>query len=141
MTAFKLLSLAAIIVIAFTVGDGHWSNFESAPGARLGAPPLVEALALGLVSVFFSFAGFWEASRITGEVREPGRTLPRALALGVGCLTLVYLVTTCAFIYLVPVRETTSAAVSPLAMRRGRFSDMSLLAPSSLPSIARQRSL
>jgi APA family basic amino acid/polyamine antiporter len=111
MTGFKLLALAAIILIAFTVGDGHWSNFATTPGARSGAPPLAEGLALGLVSVFFSFAGFWEASRIAGEVREPGRTLPLAFALGVGCLTLVYVATTAAFIYLVPAGETTSASV------------------------------
>jgi len=60
--------------------------------------------------VFFSFAGFWEASRIAGEVRDPRRTLPLALALGVACLTVVYVVTTAAFIYLVPVTDTTSAA-------------------------------
>ncbi|MEO8256284.1 MAG: amino acid permease [Acidobacteriota bacterium] len=110
MTAFKLLALAAIVIAAFTVGDGHWSNFRSVAGARAGAPPLAEALALGLVSVFFSFAGFWEASRIAGDVRDPRRTLPLALGLGVACLTLVYVVTTAAFIYLVPVRDATSAA-------------------------------
>jgi len=109
MTAFKLLALGAIVVLAFTVGDGHWSNFATVP-FRAGAPPLGEALALGLVSVFFSFAGFWEASRIAADVRDAARTLPRALALGVAGLTLVYVVTTSAFIYLVPARETTSAS-------------------------------
>jgi APA family basic amino acid/polyamine antiporter len=117
MTGFKLLALAAIIVVAFGVGDGHWSNFATAPGARADAPPLAEALALGLVSVFFSFAGFWEASRIAGEVREPGRTLPLGFGLGVACLTLIYAATTAAFIYLVPARETTSA--SAFARRAG----------------------
>lgn len=111
MAGFKLLALAAIVLLAFAVGDGHWANFAASDGARAGAPPLAEALALGLVSVFFSFAGFWEAGRIAGEVRHPERTLPLAFALGVGCLTLVYVATTAAFIYLVPANQTTSASV------------------------------
>ena len=130
MTAFKLLALAAIVIAAFVFGDGHWSNFRSVPGARVGAPPLVEALALGLVSVFFSFAGFWEASRIAGDVRDPRRTLPLALGLGVGCLTVVYVVTTAAFIYLVPVSDTTSA--SAFARRAGE----AMLGPAGPPALA-----
>lgn len=111
MTGFKLLALAAIVLVAFTVGDGHWSNFAASPGVRAGAPPLAEALAVGLVSVFFSFAGFWEAGRIAGDVRRPERTLPLAFALGVGGLTFVYVATTSAFIYLVPASQTTNASV------------------------------
>jgi APA family basic amino acid/polyamine antiporter len=60
--------------------------------------------------VFFSFGGFWEASRIAGEVRDAPRIMPVALTLGVTCVTLVYLAMTAAFIYLVPVQQATSAA-------------------------------
>ena len=70
----------------------------------------MEALALGLVGTFFSFGGFWEASRVAGEIRNPGRTLPLALAVGVTCVTFVYVLTSLAFMYLVPVEHATSAA-------------------------------
>jgi APA family basic amino acid/polyamine antiporter len=66
-------------------------------------------MALGVVSVFFSFGGFWEASRMAGEVRNSTRTLPAALAIGVACVTVVYVAMTTAFVYLVPVRQATSA--------------------------------
>lgn len=108
MTAFKLFALGAVVVVAFTVGDGAWTHFAARP-AGPGTPPLAEGLAIGLVSVFFSFAGFWEASRIAGEIREPDRTLPRAFAAGVACLTLIYVATTAAFIYLVAPGSTSSA--------------------------------
>jgi APA family basic amino acid/polyamine antiporter len=117
MTAVKVLALAAIVVVAFTVGAGSWSNFVPFVGVRTGAGPLAEALAIGLVSVFFSFAGFWEASRVAGDLRDPGRTLPLALALGVGTLTLIYLVTTLAFMYLVPAGQVGTA--SEFARRAG----------------------
>jgi APA family basic amino acid/polyamine antiporter len=110
MTAVKLGTLGGVILLALTSGAGDWTHFAS-PGARpADAPPIGEALALGLVGVFFSFGGFWEASRIASEVRDPRHTLPRALLVGVLVVSAVYLMTTVAFIYLVPPVAATSAA-------------------------------
>lgn len=110
LTVIKLAALAAIVVIAFTVHGGSWAHFAADPAGRAGAPPLAAAIAIGLVGVFFSFGGFWETSRIAGEVRDPQRTVPRALVLGVLAVTLIYVMTTAAFIVLVPPAEATSAA-------------------------------
>ena len=110
LTAAKLLALAVVVLLAFTVGDGSWSHFSVPAERPPGAPPLSEALALGLVGVFFSFGGFWEAARVTDEVRDPGRTLPRALGLGVAIVTAACVATTVAFLYLVPVAGASDAA-------------------------------
>ena len=117
MTAGKLLAFAAIVILAFAAGSGSWSHFEPFVSRRATTVPLGEGIALGLVSVFFSFGGFWEASRVAGEVRRASRTLPAALAIGVTCVTVVYVATTLAFIYLVPVQQATSAP--ELARRAG----------------------
>ena len=101
MTAFKVLALGGVVAVAFGAGHGDWAHFHAHPAAP-AAPPLAEGLAIGLVSAFFSFAGFWEASRIAGEIRDASRTLPRAFAAGVACITAIYVATTAAFIYLVP---------------------------------------
>lgn len=110
LTAFKLLALAAVVIVAFAVGDGEWSRVMPFTGARAGGPPLPEALAIGLMSAFFSFGGFWEASRVAEEVRNPSRTMPAALGLGVACVTIAYVVTTAAFMYLVPASQIGSAS-------------------------------
>lgn len=110
LTAVKLLALAAVVLLAFTIGDGSWSHFSDPAARPAGAPPLTEALALGLVGVFFSFGGFWEAARVADEVRDPARTLPRALGLGVAIVTAAYVATTAAFLYLVPVAGASDAA-------------------------------
>ena len=110
LTIVKLCTLAGIVVIAFATGAGNWSHFVPFSGTRVGAPPLGEAMALGLISVFFSFGGFWETSRIAGEVRNPRRTLPLALVIGVLSVTAIYLMTTLAFIYLVPPAAATGAS-------------------------------
>jgi APA family basic amino acid/polyamine antiporter len=61
-----------------------------------------------LVAAFFSFGGWWDLTKLAGEVREPGRTLPRALLYGVVIVTLVYILTSAVFFYLVPLDSVTS---------------------------------
>lgn len=108
LTVAKVLALAIVVVLAFAVGSGSWSHFVPFAARRTGAPPIREAVGLGLVAAFFSFGGFWEASRVAGETRNPGRTLPRAMALGVAAVTLAYVATTLSFVYLVPVEQVTN---------------------------------
>jgi APA family basic amino acid/polyamine antiporter len=61
-----------------------------------------------MVAAFFSFGGWWDVTKLAGEVRDPGRILPRALAFGVTIVTLVYILTSAAFFYLVPFERVTS---------------------------------
>jgi APA family basic amino acid/polyamine antiporter len=55
-----------------------------------------------LILAFISLAGWWDVSKIAGEVRDPRRTLPRALVLGVSIVTVVYIAVSAVFLYLVP---------------------------------------
>jgi APA family basic amino acid/polyamine antiporter len=132
MTAVKLLAFAAVVVAAFAAGSGSWSHFEPFASRRAIGAPIAEAFALGLVAVFFSFGGFWEASRIAGDVRRPSRTMPAALAIGVTCVTVVYLATTVAFMYLVPAQQATSA---PEFARQAGEAMFGVPGPSVLASI------
>jgi len=102
LTAFKLGALALIVLLALGSGAGDWSHFVPFLAQRAGSAPLPGALAPAVVGGFFAFGGWWEVSKMTGEVRDPTRTMPRALALGVVIVTLVYIVTSAVFLYLVP---------------------------------------
>lgn len=108
LAVLKLGLLALIAVWGFAGGLGDWSNFTPFVAQRAGSEPLVAALAGGLVGAFFAFGGWWDVSKIAGEVRDPARTLPRALAIGVSVVTFVYILTSAVFMYLVPVERVTS---------------------------------
>ncbi len=108
LTALKLGLLLFILAWGFGRGLGDWHNFAPLAARRAGSPPLFGALAGALVAAFFSFGGWWDVSKVAGEVREPARTLPRALTYGVIVVTLVYVLTSAVFIYLVPVERVTS---------------------------------
>jgi APA family basic amino acid/polyamine antiporter len=108
LTALKLGSLLLILLWGFGLRLGDWSNFTPFLAQREGSSPLFEALAGGLVAAFFCFGGWWDVSKLAGETRDPARTLPKALAYGVLIVTLVYVLTSAVFIYLVPLERVTS---------------------------------
>ena len=108
LTALKLGALALIALLAVILGAGSWSHFVPFVAQRAGSDPLPGALAPALVGAFFAFGGWWEIAKLAGEARDPARTVPRALALGVTAITLVYIVTSAVFLYLVPLERVTS---------------------------------
>ena len=101
-----LLALVFLWAVGFQLGD--WSNFTPFAARRANSAPFVGALAGGLIGAFFSFAGWWDLGKLAGEVKNPGRTLPRALTYGVIIVTVVYILTSFAFVYLVPLDQVTS---------------------------------
>ena len=107
-TALKLGALALIAVLALALRAGNWSNFVPFVAQHPGSDPLPGALAPALVGAFFAFGGWWEISKLAGEARDPARTVPRALALGVTAVAAVYILTSAVFLYLVPLEQVTS---------------------------------
>jgi APA family basic amino acid/polyamine antiporter len=108
LTIIKLSLLGLIIGAGFLSGAGSYSHFIPFVQQHPGSAPLMAALAGGMVSAFFSFAGWWDAAKLAGEVKNPGTVLPRALGIGVLVLTVVYILTSAVFLYLVPLEQVTS---------------------------------
>jgi APA family basic amino acid/polyamine antiporter len=108
LTILKLALLGFVIIWGFGLRAGDWSNFQPLWAQRPGSEPLLGALAGAIVGAFFSFGGWWDLTKLAGEVRNPQYTLPRALIYGVTILTAVYILTSAAFLYLVPVEQVTS---------------------------------
>ncbi|MDQ3035747.1 MAG: amino acid permease, partial [Myxococcota bacterium] len=71
-------------------------------GASFGALAVRGDLAIALVWVSFSYSGWNAAAYVAGEVRDPGRALPRALLGGTAIVTLLYLALNVAFLASAP---------------------------------------
>jgi APA family basic amino acid/polyamine antiporter len=105
LTVLKIATLLFIIGYGFLGGFGSWRNFTpffAVPADTFGA------LAGGVVGAFFAFAGWWEVTRVAGEVENPQRNLPKALTIGIVAITVIYILTSAVFIYLVPPESVTS---------------------------------
>jgi APA family basic amino acid/polyamine antiporter len=112
LTVLKVGLLLFIIVWGFGSGAGDWNNFNPFAAQRPGSDPLFAALAGAGVAGFFSFAGWWDLTKLAGEVREPARTLPRALLLGLLIITVIYILTSAAFLYLVAPEQVPTGEAS-----------------------------
>lgn len=108
LTILKLGLLLFLLLWGFGFQPGDWSNFTPFIARRANSVPLIGALAGAMVAAFFSFGGWWDVTKLAGEVREPARTLPRALIYGVVVVTMVYILTSAVFLYLVPLQAVSS---------------------------------
>jgi basic amino acid/polyamine antiporter, APA family len=109
LTVLKLGLLIFLLLWGFGFQLGSWSNFTPFVAQRAHSEPLLAALAGGMVAAFFSFGGWWDVTKVAGELRDPARSLPRALIYGVIIVTLVYVLTSAVFLYLVPLEAVTSS--------------------------------
>ena len=105
----KLLPLLAVIWI-FGERGVTGGGFEPFAAAPLNLSNLAAATAL----TFFAFTGFECATTPVGKVRDPERTLPRALVGGVTFTVLLYLVAGTAIQMLLPA-DVVAASPAPFA--------------------------
>jgi APA family basic amino acid/polyamine antiporter len=108
LSVLKIVLIVVLIGAALDSRSGGWDHFVPFVARRPGAPPMAGALAGALVAAFFTFGGWWEVTKIAGEVQDPARTLPRALAIALGIVTLLYFAVTAAFVYAIPIERVSA---------------------------------
>jgi APA family basic amino acid/polyamine antiporter len=104
-TVAKYGALAALALLAFTARAGSASHFAPAWGSGVRLSLLTTAL----IAIMWTYDGWADLSFMGGEVKDPGRTLPRALILGTTGIVIVYLLLNVAYIYAVPLPEMAGA--------------------------------
>jgi basic amino acid/polyamine antiporter, APA family len=108
VTVLKLALLGFMIGAGFLSSRGDAAHFLPFWERVPGSPPLGGALIAGSVAAFFSFGGWWDAAKMAGEARDPERSVPRALTLGILVATVIYVLTSAVFIYLIPISQAAS---------------------------------
>ncbi|MDQ3298923.1 MAG: amino acid permease [Myxococcota bacterium] len=107
-TAAKVLLIVLFILGGLLLGKGDWSNFASRDGGFDNVT--TTAFATSLMYVSFAYSGWNAAAYIAGEVRQPDRTIPRALLLGTGSVIILYVLLNLVFLYAVPAPQLASGA-------------------------------
>ena len=115
-TIFKLGLFVALVVLAFLFGDGKLANIAQGQSIREVEPGTA---ATQLFYVMFAYSGWNAASYVAGEVKDPGRTLPRSLLVGTGLVIVLYLALSLVFACAVPLEDvefTNAEQVPQLAV-------------------------
>ncbi|EHR62121.1 APC family permease [Saccharomonospora cyanea] len=108
LVAFSLAVLALVVLAVAVGGDADATRL--AP--TTGFDPLGVVEAAGLL--FFAFAGYARIATLGEEVREPQRTIPRAVRTALGVVLVVYLLVTVATLAQLSA-ATLAAQPDPLA--------------------------
>src|SRR5246127_2244188 len=110
LLACTLVALA-VVVIAIAVAGVHPSNLS---GASVWSSVTVYGVLQSAGLLFFAFAGYARIATMGEEVRDPTRTIPRAIIVALGIAVVVYLVVGVA-VLLAAGPERLARSTAPLA--------------------------
>jgi APA family basic amino acid/polyamine antiporter len=100
-TLIKVALIVAFIAAGFSVADPQPISFLPQPGdfGRIASAPF----AVSLVFVMYSYSGWNAATYIAGDVKDPERSLPRAMLVATLVVMILYVALNAVFLYTTPV--------------------------------------
>ena len=96
----KVAVLVALVALGFTIGDGSTAHF-----AAPGEPVTPTLWLLALIPIMFSYSGWNAAAYVAEEIRDPGRNVPLAMAIGTTAVVVVYLLLNLLYLYALPLAD------------------------------------
>lgn len=119
-TIAKVVLIAVFVVAGLAFGTGDWSHFAPRAGGLAENLP-TGRFAESLFWVGFAYAGWNAAAYLAADLRDPQRTLPRALFAGTAVVMVLYLLANVTFLYALspealaaPVVDVGAASASAL---------------------------
>ena len=118
-TTAKVIALLIVTAVAFLAGShigsiANWSVVTEA-GSSLSGWTLIGAIGTAITGAFWAYDGWGNVAYIGGEVKEPAKTLPRAIILGTIVFILLYIIINLAYLYVLPIGKLATIPDDRLA--------------------------
>ena len=98
LAALKVAAFVGFIAFGLTLGTGAAANLQQS-----AAPVTTAGWLFALIPIMFTYSGWNAAAYMAEEIREPGRNVPLALAIGTVAVTVIYLLMNVLFIYVMSI--------------------------------------
>ena len=95
-TIGKLVPLAIIIICGFFMGEGN--NPIVTPITAEGISPMA-VIGQVLIAILFAYDGWINVGALAGEMKNPGKDLPKAIVGGLAAVMAVYLIINVAYLW------------------------------------------
>lgn len=125
LTAAKIAGLAVLPLLAIAA---HRTTPALLPVIPAPFPRPLASFGIAMIAVLWTYEAWYFITYAAGEIENPRRNVPRALAIGVALLTLVYLSVNVAYFFALPldgirgvVRIAEKAAVAMVGVRGADF--------------------
>ncbi|MFL6207781.1 MAG: APC family permease [Pyrinomonadaceae bacterium] len=107
-----MLTILWIIFAGITHFDPKLA-FDFPPGAFTLRPEFFTGLGAALLVSVYDYWGYYNVCFFGGEVKEPGRTIPRAVLLSILFVAIIYIVMNISILGVIPWREFAGTANTP----------------------------
>ena len=122
----KVMALVLMVCMLFFSGKGSVSHFtQPSSSIHLSGIAFVAGVVAAMSGAFAAYDGWNNISFVAGEIKEPGKNIPKGLFIGIiGCIVL-YVVTNQAYLYVLPIDEIAKSklvatdALTPVAGNAG----------------------
>jgi APA family basic amino acid/polyamine antiporter len=101
LTIMKVAALAVLPLLAFSVLRIQPEYVPVLPDV----PRLPAAIGVAMIAVMWTYEGWYYVAFAAGEIRDPARTVPRALVWGTFALTVIYIIVNLAYAYALTIEE------------------------------------
>ncbi len=109
-TVVKIAVIGALVFGIFFSGNGSVHNFVDAPHPKHGMA-LLGGIVASLTGAFMAYDGWINITFVGGEIKNPQKTIPRSLLIGLFVCIVVYILINQAYLYVLPIDKV---AASPL---------------------------
>jgi APA family basic amino acid/polyamine antiporter len=96
----KVAAFLIFVAFGLSLGAGNGENLTGSAGTVT-----LTSYLSALVFVMFTYSGWNAAAYMAEEVRNPGRNLPLALAMGTAAVVVIYLLINALYLYVIPIGE------------------------------------
>jgi len=105
-TLAKVIALAGLALVALALGD---SSAGALAGPLQLSPLTWGGFGVAMVGVMWAYDGWADLTFLAGEVKDPSRSLPRALLGGTAAVVVIYLAVNFAYLLVLPLSEMASS--------------------------------
>ena len=113
----EYLWIGVMLTIGWVIVSGvtHFSSgvaFDFPPGAFALSSDFFKGLGAAMLVAVYDYWGYYNVCFLGGEVRDPGKTIPRAILYSVGLVGIIYIVMNISILGVIPWRELSETANS-----------------------------
>ena len=120
-TVCKLIPLFLLMICGFLLGSGDNAVFTPMVGEGKNAGAVLGST---LLAVLFAFEGWTNVGAIAGEMKNPGKDMPRAIVGGVSIIMAVYFVINMAYLWVLPADQMMNLESPASAVAKIIFGDV-----------------
>ena len=119
-TLMKTLALLLLVFGLFFSGHGQAANFFiNSPGFHFNWLLILTGFMAATSGAFSSYDGWQNITLVAGELVDPRRNISRSLFIGLGACVVIYVITTLAYNYVLPIGQiANSSLVAADAMQK-----------------------